>query len=77
MNLADLHNLGFENSKHIPFTRHFKVRCNSCEALVIMGVPCHEGGCPEVRVKCRECGQMIRRGGCECQDMDDGEPSTY
>jgi len=35
-------------------------QCDSCEALMINGVYCHESGCPNMwkttSVDCRECG---------------------
>ena len=41
-----------------------KIMCNSCEALTINGVYCHEIGCPdawqdEIR-ECLECGQDFK-----------------
>lgn len=67
MNRQDLRDLGFEDSKED--AGYLKVRCHSCEALVIQGHPCHETGCPEQRVECRECGSLMRRGeGCSCMD---------
>ena len=41
--------LGFDQAKHIPFTKTYRIKCSQCEALVINGVPCHETGCPHVR----------------------------
>lgn len=39
-------------------------RCNSCEALVINGVYCHERGCPDAwrdyPAECRLCGDTFR-----------------
>ena len=67
MNLSQLRALGFEGSKHTPGTRQYRVRGHSCEALVILGTPCHEPGCPEKRVECRECGSPLPKGeGCDC-----------
>ena len=40
--------LGFDQAKHIPFTKTYRIKCSQCEALVINGVPCHETGCPHV-----------------------------
>lgn len=57
--------------------------CDSCEALMINGVFCHERGCPNTDkiyrdgdwvavYECRECGGMIEKGErCNCYD----EPS--
>lgn len=72
MTIAELRALGFEGSKHIPGTSQYRVRCYSCEALVISGTPCHETGCPEKRVKCRECGCLMPKGeGCDCMQPCD------
>ena len=35
------------------------MRCDSCEALMINGVYCHELGCPNAATKCSECGSMF------------------
>lgn len=67
--LQTLRNAGFEDSRHIPFTKQYRVRCTSCEALVIQGTPCHETGCPEQRKECKECGGMFKRSeGCPCME---------
>lgn len=47
--LAQLLAAGFDRSEHVPFTRHFRVRCSQCEAAVINGMPCHETGCSNAR----------------------------
>lgn len=37
--------------------------CQSCEAVTINGVHCHEHGCPDVWkdriIKCKDCGQAF------------------
>ena len=43
--LKRLREKGFDLSSHVPFTKHYNVRCSQCEAAVINGVPCHERGC--------------------------------
>jgi hypothetical protein len=59
--------LGFDRSEHIPFTKHYHVRCSSCEALSINGVPCHESRCPNQSHECRECGCTIPASeSCDC-----------
>lgn len=57
--LQNLRLLGFEDSKHIPFTKQYTVRCHSCEALVLNGVPCHETGCSEAKHECAGCNEII------------------
>lgn len=66
--LANLRALGFEVSAHIPFTRQYKVRCSSCEALVISGVPCHETGCPDAKHECNGCWTLIPVRHKYCED---------
>lgn len=64
--IASLHAQGFDRSRAVPFERAAIVRCGSCEALVINGVPCHEHGCPNIVPECRECGGLDPDGTC-CQ----------
>lgn len=59
MNLSDLRRLGFSDSEHIPFTRQYRVKCHSCEALVINGTPTHETGCREATHECHGCFETI------------------
>ncbi len=54
MKLRDLRRMGFDLSEHIPFTKHYRVRCSQCEALCINGYPTHERGCPNERRKPHE-----------------------
>ena len=49
MNLAQLKEMGFDKSYHVPFTKEFKVACSQCCALAINGFPTHETGCPNQR----------------------------
>lgn len=59
------------------------MRCDSCEMLMINGVPCHERGCPRggdrydsdtqtwvAQYVCRECGCTVDR----TDDCCNGEP---
>jgi hypothetical protein len=62
-------------------------QCDSCEALMINGVFCHEQGCPNQHkvwdpdrqewikyVECRECGCTIEAGDvCICQMTEEME----
>jgi len=34
-------------------------RCDSCEALSINGIRCHETGCPNARHECAGCNALI------------------
>lgn len=68
MNLQQLRSLGFDDSAHIPFTKQYRVRCHSCEALVIQGVPCHEHGCPEAKHECNGCNNLIPVRQRYCED---------
>ncbi len=67
LNLPNLRLLGFNDSEHIPFTKKYKVRCHSCEVVVINGVPCHETGCSEAKHECEGCYEIIpvRQRWCE------------
>lgn len=59
MNLSTLRSLGFDESRHLPFTRTFRVRCGQCDALVINGHPTHEPGCPNAVHECRGCNALV------------------
>ncbi len=64
--LDELRAMGFDNSKHVPFTKTYSVKCSQCEALVINGTPCHETGCSNQRYECRGCNTLLPyRGYCE------------
>lgn len=41
--------LGFDLTRHIPFSRTYNIRCSACAAVVINGVPAHEQGCPNAQ----------------------------
>lgn len=59
MNLATLHVLGFTQSTNVPFTKQYRVRCNSCEAVVVNDHPLHERGCPNDKHECAGCCNII------------------
>jgi hypothetical protein len=59
MSLSTLRALGFDASKHVPFTGTYSVRCSCCNALVINGRPAHEHGCPHARHECNGCNALI------------------
>jgi hypothetical protein len=46
--------LGFDDTKHVPGTNYYRIRCSQCASLVINGVPCHERGCPNQPRKTEE-----------------------
>lgn len=68
MNLPTLRALGFTESTHIPFTKQYRVRCDSCQALCINGYPCHETGCPNEKHECKGCNAIVARGVRYCED---------
>lgn len=68
MDLQQLKTLGFDLSRHIPFTNQFKVRCSQCESLVIYGVPTHETGCPHSKSECKGCNEIVPKNQEYCQD---------
>ena len=60
--------LGFDLSKHVPFTKQFNVGCSQCAALVINGTPCHETGCPNTRHECAGCNAIVPKNHRYCDD---------
>lgn len=68
MNLQTLRLLGFNESKHIPFTKYYRVRCDSCEALVINGHPTHETRCSNAVHECHGCNELIPTNQRYCTD---------
>lgn len=68
MNLSLLRALGFDLSRHIPFTKQYKVGCSCCSALSINGVPCHETSCPNEKHECRGCNAIVERHVRYCPD---------
>ncbi len=52
--------LGFTNSTNT-FGRPnlVSIACDSCAALVINSVPCHETGCPNATKECNGCNARI------------------
>jgi len=60
--LQTLRKLGFDRSRHVPFTKQYVAACSHCEALAIQGTPCHETGCPQAVHECRGCDTLISRG---------------
>ena len=67
MNLQELRSLGFDLSKHVPFSKSYRVRCSQCEALCINGIPTHETGCPNQTYECKGCNAIISYNGY-CED---------
>lgn len=68
MNLAKLRLFGFDNSKHIPFTTMYRVKCSQCESTSINGMPCHETGCPNTMHECKGCNEIIPMHERYCED---------
>lgn len=69
MNLQRLRQLGFDRSHHIPFTKHYSVKCSQCEALVVNGVPTHERSCPNATKECKGCNaELPMNGPAYCKD---------
>lgn len=67
--LNELRALGFDESKHIPFTKSYLAKCSRCAVLVINGTPCHETGCSNQKYECKGCNTLLTyHGYCEdCQ----------
>ena len=66
MKLDELISYGFEASTKNG--KALRVRCYSCEALVINGIPTHEHGCPEAKHECHGCNELISMTQRYCQD---------
>ena len=66
--LARLRADGFVNSYYIGPGRGHVVRCDSCEACCINGVPTHETGCPRQTYECKGCNADVPRAGMYCDD---------
>lgn len=66
--LARLQALGFDNSKVVPFTSHWRVSCSQCEAVVINGTPTHETGCPNAVHECDGCNALVPVNVRYCED---------
>ncbi len=66
--LARLRTRGFDNSRHIPFTKYCRAGCSQCEVLVINGVPCHETGCPHATATCHGCNATVPARVRYCED---------
>ena len=48
--------------------KNYKIKCDSCEALVINGVPCHESGCRRATHECNGCNEQIPQRQKYCQN---------
>lgn len=66
--LAQLRQLGFTESESIPFTKQYRVRCDSCSATVVNGHPLHERGCPNDKHECAGCYAIISANRKYCED---------
>ena len=67
--LQSLRDRGFDESEHIPFTKHYRIRCSQCEALSINEMACHETGCPNIVPTCEECGNLDPKKTC-CTEFE-------
>lgn len=68
VNLFNLRLLGFDLSRHVPFTKEFKVKCSCCEAMTVNGTPLHETGCSQAMHECNGCNSIIPKGQKYCDD---------
>ena len=57
--LSNLRLLGFDESKHVPFTTNYRVHCSACAALAVNGQPTHETGCERTMHECSGCNEII------------------
>jgi len=68
MTLHELRARGFDQSRHIPFTKTYHVGCSQCQALTINGVPTHETGCSNATRECAGCSPRIPASQRYCVD---------
>jgi hypothetical protein len=59
---------GFDKSKHIPFTKHYRIGCSQCQALAVNGTATHERGCPNAVHECRGCNTLVPMRQKYCED---------
>lgn len=59
--------LKFDLTKHVPFTKQYRIGCSQCQALAVNGLPLHERGCPHDTHECAGCNSRIpaRQRYCE------------
>ena len=67
MRLQDLIAKGFNESKRLR-PGQYRVRCDSCKAVVVNNVPTHEPGCPNAVFECHGCGESIPARQRYCAD---------
>ena len=51
--------LQFDETRHIPFTKQYRVRCSQCASVVANGMPLHERGCPNDTRECEGCNARV------------------
>lgn len=76
LTLDDVENLGFDNSRLMPF-KGVTVGCSQCQAVCVNGTPCHETGCPNERHECFECDTLVPKGVRLCDDCFDELQRDY
>lgn len=57
--LAQLILQGFNDSRRLPGTVQYHVRCSECTPSVVNGTPIHERGCRNEKVECKGCNTLI------------------
>ena len=81
MNHEMLLQRGFDTSQPSDADNLLTIGCSQCDATFINGHPCHERGCRNSPVECRECGTLHpdRDGAAlccaPCDDEQEGEES--
>jgi hypothetical protein len=66
MILDTLQAAGFDTSRRMK-GKVVRVGCSQCAAVVIMGTPTHETGCPNRTYKCKGCWNRVEYPGY-CED---------
>lgn len=58
---------GFDETKRASTGRYI-VKCSACAVSAINGVHTHEGGCPNMKRRCRGCDNIIPHNQIYCKD---------
>lgn len=68
-NLApeQFHRIGFDLTRRTD-DGTLRLGCSQCDAIVIMGTPCHETGCPNAVQECKGCNALVPRNAKYCED---------
>ena len=60
--------LRFDETKRIPGTRQYRIRCSCCAACSVNGIPIHERTCPNDTRECTGCSAIIPANQKYCEE---------